>query len=130
MSSLKIELDLDNATFDDDDLPGEVARILHNLADRISEQSRAYLAGNGSRMVARDLNGNKVGTAKFEIEAGQEVLNFVRDMPDEDLRRALEELCGCQCYDHETRETWVDALVDNINDGTTSIEDIESHFGY
>ncbi len=68
MSDIQININLDNAAFEGEDLAPEIAACLRNLADRIEEQSRSYLAGNGSRMRVADSNGNTVGFANFEIE--------------------------------------------------------------
>ena len=68
MSSFNLEMQVDNACFEGEDLAGSIADALQNLAERIKEQSRDYLAGNGSRMVIRDANGNGIGFAHFEID--------------------------------------------------------------
>lgn len=68
MSDIQISINLDNAAFEGEDLAPEIAASLRNLADRIEEQSRKYLAGNGNRMRVADSNGNTVGFANFEIE--------------------------------------------------------------
>ncbi|USN14482.1 hypothetical protein PAPPERLAPAPP_01130 [Brevundimonas phage vB_BpoS-Papperlapapp] len=55
----KLEIDTGNAAFDDDAKPGELARILRDLADKIE---------NGADMGAvRDVNGNRVG--RFDVNA-------------------------------------------------------------
>ena len=135
MSDLNIHIDLDNDAFSGDDCGPEIARILRALAKQIENVSRSDLEGHAP--TPRDINGNKVGSVDFNIDDEEaepdwderaDVQNFVRNMSDEDLREALEELCGFQCYDHETRETWVDALVENIVDETTSVADIKDRF--
>ena len=56
-----LKLKLDNSAFEGEDLGPELARVLRNLAERIEEQNRYYLTGNGSRMSCRDVNGNHIG---------------------------------------------------------------------
>jgi hypothetical protein len=57
---LKIEIQMDNSAFDDDNGGGfECARILRDLADRID----GGLAEK-TRVALMDINGNKVGEAK------------------------------------------------------------------
>lgn len=54
----KLEIDCDNAAFED---PGtEVARILHDLADRVGQ----HMPVRGDSFVLYDINGNKVGEAR------------------------------------------------------------------
>ena len=55
----KIEIETGNAAFDYGDKGHEIARILRDIADKVE---------NGAESgVARDINGNKVGT--FEVGA-------------------------------------------------------------
>lgn len=55
----KIEIDTGNAAFEDEGKGYEIARILRDIADKVE---------NGAESgIARDINGNKVGT--FEVEA-------------------------------------------------------------
>lgn len=61
MSRAALTVRLDNDAFSGNDLGPELARVLRDLADRLEEQSRAYLAGNGARNRAKDTNGNTVG---------------------------------------------------------------------
>ena len=68
MSHATTLLKLDNAAFAGDDLGGALAYVLRDMASRIEEQSRAYLAGNGSRIRARDSNGNTVGFLTLVID--------------------------------------------------------------
>lgn len=57
-----ITIACDNAAFEDD--PGaEVARILHNLAERIANYGPI---APGDFWAIKDANGNKVGVAKVE----------------------------------------------------------------
>lgn len=69
MSNLTLEFSLDNAAFEGESLAGEIAACLRSLADRVNGQSRAYLAGNGSRTYIKDSNGNTVGFCYFNIES-------------------------------------------------------------
>jgi len=66
MSSLVIQLDLDNDAFSGDDCGPEIARILEELARCIRYTSREDLEGH--EPVPRDSNGNRCGTVDFDIE--------------------------------------------------------------
>ena len=57
MKAYKIEIETDNAAFEDDQA-GEVARILRDLADRIES-----LGAVPTDSLIRDINGNQVGAA-------------------------------------------------------------------
>ncbi len=48
-----LRIKMDNAAFEDD--PGELARILRDLADKVENG-----VTDGDQFVARDINGNKV----------------------------------------------------------------------
>lgn len=60
-NQLNIVMNLGNAAFEDD--PGEVARILRDLADKVENG-----VSEGDEFVLRDINGNKVGKAEGPIE--------------------------------------------------------------
>lgn len=62
-----LRIDLGNDAFGGDDLGPELARILRDLAGRLEDQSRVYLAGNGKRSSVRDINGNAAGNLCIEI---------------------------------------------------------------
>ena len=57
---LQIKFDTDNAAFDGEDLTGEVARILRQLADKIENQEFS-----GKFQPVRDINGNAIGAYKL-----------------------------------------------------------------
>jgi hypothetical protein len=57
---IKIEIDLDNDAFQDDDGPDELARILQDLAQRLP----CPLATSGPFNL-HDMNGNHVGKARI-----------------------------------------------------------------
>ena len=59
MSSIKIEFNIDNAAFEDD-LPGEVLQIFHEIHDNLGE-----LADTGELRI-RDSNGNTIGKAEVK----------------------------------------------------------------
>lgn len=68
MSTIKIEFDLDNSTFAGEDLGPGIADALDNLADRIRECNRKYLAQPDQHFVVRDGNGNSVGkTTLYDV---------------------------------------------------------------
>lgn len=60
MSKLKfnVEIDTDNAAFDDAGIASEIARILRELATRLEQ-------GHLDEILLRDFNGNTVGKAHF-----------------------------------------------------------------
>lgn len=130
MSTFELKLDVDNAAFAGDDLGPELARILRNLADKLQEQNRKYLSGNGNRLRVPDINGNCIGFAEFDIDEpdDDDIHDFVGDMRTEHIRTMLQEHCSIQCYDHETHDVLVDALVECITTGDVSIDDIKAHF--
>jgi cell division ATPase FtsA len=135
MAKLTLEIDLDNDCFsaaNTDNFAEAVRDVLTDLADRIGEQTRAYLAGNGSRMRVADVNGNTIGFANFiDLEAidRDDVESFVNQMETDDLRRSMD-LLDLQVYEYETRETWVDALVEAIINEDVTMEQIKERFGY
>ena len=55
-----LEMHCDNAAFADHGEPVEVARILHDLADRLERD------GDQRDRVLLDINGNRIGVARFE----------------------------------------------------------------
>jgi uncharacterized protein YbjQ (UPF0145 family) len=62
MATFRIELECDNAAFDDS--PGhEIARILKRVASEILASGELY--PNSAQWI-RDVNGNRVGTYKYE----------------------------------------------------------------
>lgn len=67
-----LKFDTDNSAFDGEHLAGEIANCLVDLAERLREQSRAYLVGNGSRTYIKDSNGNTVGFCNIECEVEEE----------------------------------------------------------
>jgi hypothetical protein len=56
-----LRIKMDNAAFEDD--PGELARILRDLADKVENG-----VTDGDQFVARDINGNKVGSLEIVAE--------------------------------------------------------------
>lgn len=53
-----LEIECNNAAFDDDAMTGEVARILHVVAGQVKADVR-------DRLSIRDINGATVGWAEF-----------------------------------------------------------------
>ena len=56
-----LSVHMDNAAFEDN--PNELARILRELADKIEKDGGVTPSFTG--LVARDVNGNKVGTLRI-----------------------------------------------------------------
>lgn len=54
--------------------------------------------------------------------------NWAAQLTREELVKALESI-SIQCYDHESKETLIEALAVNIEDGTISIPDVNELFG-
>lgn len=61
-NQLNLSIDMGNAAFEDD--PGEVARILRDLAMRVENG-----VSDGDEFFLRDINGNKVGKAEVVSDA-------------------------------------------------------------
>jgi hypothetical protein len=59
MTTLRIEIKMDNAAFEDD-APTEIARILRQYAERLERQHDRILTFD----ILRDINGNRVGKAE------------------------------------------------------------------
>lgn len=64
--AIKISIETDNAAFSDDG-PGEVARILRAVAERLEGAREADF-----HMVLRDINGNRVGECEAHIHPDDE----------------------------------------------------------
>lgn len=63
MATLNIEINLDNAAFEDSE---EVSRILRSLADRIEVQViDGSLIANAEEFTLMDFNGNWAGSARI-----------------------------------------------------------------
>ena len=68
MSKFKVEIDIDNAAFEDS---SEVSRILRDLADRVEVQvveGEVTVNRTADHVVLRDVNGNTVGQAWTEVD--------------------------------------------------------------
>jgi len=59
---MNLSIDMGNAAFEDD--PGELARILRSLADRVENG-----VSDGDEFILWDINGNKVGKAEVVADA-------------------------------------------------------------
>jgi len=62
MSVFKVEINTDNAAFENDNCLPEVVRILRQLADKI--EKHRFLDGH----YLRDVNGNTVGSTSWDAE--------------------------------------------------------------
>lgn len=62
MSNIKIQFDIDNAIFEED-LPGEVRRILTHVSDNLGTIADA------GELPIRDINGNTIGAATVHIDS-------------------------------------------------------------
>ncbi|AZO29366.1 hypothetical protein [Mesorhizobium sp. M1B.F.Ca.ET.045.04.1.1] len=72
MAEFSLEIKMDNAAFADDP-GGEVARILRDIADKVT-RGDGFTIGEATGTPIRDVNGNRVGTwfADLEdLESGQ-----------------------------------------------------------
>lgn len=72
MNTITIEIQCDNAAFEGDQLPHEVAAILKQLANKVAGWSRVDLEEPGNQRL-RDSNGNSVGLIEWDIEPGDDV---------------------------------------------------------
>lgn len=59
----RLQFDTDNAAFDGEELGAEIARILYAIANDVNERS----PGDIVEGVARDINGNHVGTWSHDV---------------------------------------------------------------
>lgn len=59
MSTFRLQMNIDNAAFTDDEA-GEIVRILRDVADRIDANDPGALTSNECEHI-RDVNGNHVG---------------------------------------------------------------------
>lgn len=66
MSRVKIEFNIDNAAFDEDDCGPEIARVLRTLAEGFRSANKEELRSGGSSI--RDINGNTIGRVIVEID--------------------------------------------------------------
>jgi hypothetical protein len=60
----RLTIDCDNAAFEDNGIQGELSSILHDIANRLMENTTEELIDMGS-IILRDTNGNTVGAAKL-----------------------------------------------------------------
>lgn len=139
MSTFSLNIDMNNAAFDGDDIGPELARILRKLADKVDvdRESLADLAGLMSASV-HDVNGNNVGDVYLEVDLDddapdpEEEREAIRqqlasyDLTREALVAFLEGALSIQCYDGETADMLFEDLVENIYDGTTDISTFEA----
>lgn len=72
---LTVEIKTDNAAFADHNRGPELARILHDLADRVERGGCCY---DGADLVLFDYNGNRCGEARFDDPSEQAIRFLVR----------------------------------------------------
>ena len=140
MSTFSLNIDMDNAAFDGDNIGPELARILRKLASKV-EVDRASLSELAELMssVVHDVNGNNVGDVYIEVDLDdddvpdpEEAREAIRqdlaryDLTREALVAFLEGALSIQCYDGETADMLFEELVENIYDGTTDISTFEA----
>ena len=130
MSTIKIEFNLDNATFAGEDLGPSIADALENLAGRIRDCGRKYLALPGQSFVVRDTNGNTVGKATLhEVdEDWEEAEDYISGMSREYVVELLEGN-SITCNESEHTEDLREALLQCVKDGDLTLEDVRSHCG-
>lgn len=130
MSTIKIEFNLDNATFAGEDLGNSIADALDNLASRIRECSRSFLAQPGQNFRIADVNGNTVGKASLhEVdEDWEEAEDYISEMSREYVVELLEGK-SITCNESEHTEDLREALLQCVKDGDLTLEDVRSHCG-
>lgn len=132
MSTLNINLNLDNDAFADD-ASAEVARILRKLADTVEG------AHPLDTFTLRDINGNVAGQALFtwdeqvdETDAYERQLcrnlAFAKRLHYQDLKRVLQVMCGIEVFDGEKAPVLRYALANHMMDGTVTEEMICAAF--
>lgn len=129
-----MEFDMGNSAFEGDDAGFEIARILRQFADVFEGLTRQQLADGDYPGKVTDINGNCIGDVNLYVDEEEDeddsalytsVRNATRWMDVADQRRFLESVCGIQTYDHETEYDLTNAIVENIKDGTTTLDDLE-----
>lgn len=65
-----IEINCDNAAFEDNDLGSEISRILQTLAQKLALQHLSDLLNRQSSIRLNDSNGNHVGMFRLILEPG------------------------------------------------------------
>lgn len=130
MSTIKIEFNLDNATFTGEDLGPGIADALEHLAGRIREQNRKYLAQPGQSFVVRDDNGNSIGKATLhDVEEDfEDAEDYISRMPRQYVVELLEGN-SISCLDDEGVEVLREALLQCVKDGDITLEQVKSHRG-
>lgn len=124
MSNITITIDTGNAAFSDDDLGGEIARILHKLADEFEDESRNAIADMEGHGIM-DVNGNSVGRINLQgIESDwAHVEDYTSNMSREHCVEVLESI-SIQHFDHESVAELREAVEANIKDGTLDFDDV------
>ena len=130
MSKIKIEINLDNATFAGEDLGPSIADALDNLAGRMREQNRKYLAQPGQSFVVRDDNGNSVGKATLhDVEEDfEEAEEYISGMYRSYLVDLLEDK-SVVCDESDHIEDLREALLQLVKDDELTLEDIKDRCG-
>ena len=136
MSGITIEIDFGNAAFDGDELGIELSRILRAVSNRYYDMSRQEIQDDDQEYPLKDINGNTVGRVYIEVEDENEdeddelrpiYERIFKQAPERGhLAKFLEEHLGMQVYELETEDTLLDALAENIRDGSTDIEEFEA----
>ena len=136
MSQLRLEINLDNATFEGDELGIELSRILRAVSNRYYDMSRQEIADDATEYKLKDINGNTVGSVWINIEDDDEneddelrpiYERILAQSPERaHLARFLEEHLGMGIYVTEAEGTLLEALAENIRDGSTDIEEFEA----
>ena len=130
MSKIKIEINLDNATFAGEDLGPSIADALDNLACRMREQNRKYLAQPGQSFVVRDDNGTSVGKATLhDVEEDfEEAEEYISGMYRSYLVDLLEDK-SVVCDESDHIEDLREALLQLVKDDELTLEDIKDRCG-
>jgi hypothetical protein len=133
---LSIEFnDLDGAAFEGEDMGPELGRILRALAARLETMSREEFVNDDADCKLKDINGNTVGSVSgtfYEDEdedEEQELYDSVRThtkwMSHHEIAKFLEDCCNIAPGTGFTEADLVDAIVQSIKDGDTTIDTLE-----
>ena len=130
MSTIKIEFNLDNATFAGEDLGPSIADALGNLAGQMREQNRKYLAQPGQSFVVRDDNGNSVGRATLhDVEEDfEEAEEYISGMDRSCLVDLLEDK-SVVFNESDHIEDLREALLQLVKDDELTLEEIKDRCG-
>lgn len=133
MSNFLLSIELDNAAFEGNNCADEVAAILRAAADKIEGTPRDQLEYGA--FDPRDVNGNCVGTAVFEIDEDDEeedyrnerfhtANKFLSDQLTTVKLKTVAETLGIMVFEVEERRTLIGKIATRMVDDEIDRDDI------